>query len=307
MLPIILLASWEASGVQSSLPKVPEGAEAVSLAGKPLYPPKLSEEALKKLEDNLAKARADYEAAPDSVYAAVWVGRRLAYLGRYRDSIEWYSVAILKHEPDAKLLRHRGHRYITIREFGRAIADLEKGAQLIEGKPDEIEPDGVPNARNTPVSSLQSNVWYHLALARYLQGDFEKALEACEKGMKVSGNPDRLVSQTYWRYLILRRLGRDDEAKKAISPIRADLDVIENHAYLRLLLVYKGELPFGKALATAAGEIETPTTAFGLGAFCLLNGDKAKAAELLERAVSGPNWAAFGFIAAEAELQRIRN
>ena len=64
------------------------------------------------------------------------------------------------------MYRHRGHRYVSIREFDRAIADLEYAATLIEGTEDEIEPDGMPNAMNIPVSSLHSNIWYHLGLAR---------------------------------------------------------------------------------------------------------------------------------------------
>lgn len=309
----VLLVSSVVLAVQA-LPKVPEGAEAVSLFGKPLLRPAMGEEASKKAGGEFSKAERDYEKDP-SEDNAVWVGRRIAYLGRFRDSVEWYTSALEKHKDSAKLLRHRGHRYITIREFDRAVADFERAAKLIRGTKDEVEPDGVPNARNQPVSSLHSNVWYHLALAHWLKDEFEKALAACDEGMKASGNPDRLVSQTYWRYLILRRLGREDEAKKSLDPINKDLDLIENHAYLRLLLVFKGELsasellpsdslPLGGGLGRGS-EIENPTIAFGLGAFALVNGDSAQAKKLFERATSSGSWAAFGFIAAEAELKRM--
>ena len=123
--------------------------------------------------------------------------------------------------------------------------------------------------------------------------------------MKVSGNPDRLVSQTYWRYLTLRRLGRDQEASQALAPITAELDLIENHSYLNLLLVYKGELSADSVMEEATGAIESPTTAFGLGAFFLLEGDSDRASEFFKRAIAGTAWPAFGFIAAEAELVRL--
>ncbi len=63
-----------------------------------------------------------------------------------------------------------------IREFDRAIQDFEKAATLIEGTEDKIEPDGLPNAQNIPVSTLHTNIWYHLGLAYYLQHDLENAL-----------------------------------------------------------------------------------------------------------------------------------
>ena len=303
MLPAFLIAV--AAVALQTLPKGQEGAEATSLFGKPLLRPTFSDDVHERLQDDLDSAISEYEKTPNDVDAAVWVGRRLGYLGRYRDAIDWFSRKLEERGPDAKLLRHRGHRYISIREFDLAVTDFKAAAKLIEGTEDEVEPDGVPNARNQPISSLHSNIWYHLALAHYLTGDFEAALVACDKGLEVSGNPDRLVSQTYWKYLILRRLDRHDEAKKALEPINADLDLIENHSYLQLLLVYKGELSAEAVMEKATGAIESPTTAFGLGAFFLLEGDSDRAVEFFKKATSGPSWPAFGFIAAEAELQRL--
>ena len=300
----VLLITVVAVAFQT-LPKVLEGAEAMSLFGKPLLRPTFSEDERERLQGDLDSAIAEYEKSRSDVDAAVWVGRRLGYLGRYRDAIDWYSRQLESRGPDAKLLRHRGHRYISIREFKRAVADFKQAAELIEGTKDEVEQDGVPNARNQPISSLHSNIWYHLALAHYLRGDFSAALDACDKGLSVSGNADRLVSQTYWKYLVLRRLDRDDEARKALEPINADLDLIENHSYLQLLLVFKDELTAESVMADATGAIESPTTAFGLGAYFLLEGDSDRATQFFKTATSGESWPAFGFIAAEAELKRL--
>lgn len=279
--------------------------EAMSLLGKPLYRIVIGEQAKKDLEDNLATAIKEHEAKPDDVDAYVWVGRRIAYLGRYRDAIDWFTKGLDRFGPNAKLLRHRGHRYISVREFSKAVSDLERAAVLIAGTQDEIEPDGVPNSRNVPISSLHSNIWYHLALSHYLLGDFEKALAACERGMEVSKNPDRLVSQTYWKYLILRRLGKQDEAQRALEPIRADLDIIENHSYLRLLLVYKGDMTSEEAVAKASSGIDEPTTGYGVGVLALINGNRDHAKALFEKVIEGANWPAFGYIAAEAEQKRM--
>lgn len=136
--------------------------------------PVLSAETRALFEKNLAEARIAYEKSPRDADAIIWLGRRTAYLGRYAEAIEIFNEGVRKHPKDARMLRHRGHRWITLRQFDRAIADLAEAAKLERGKADTIEPDGLPNARNLPLTTLQSNIWYHLALAHYLRGDFER-------------------------------------------------------------------------------------------------------------------------------------
>ena len=123
--------------------------------------------------------------------------------------------------------------------------------------------------------------------------------------MEVSKNPDMLVATSHWLYMTLRRLGRDAEAARVLEPIRADLDVIENGAYHRLLLMYKRELPVDSLLATSSSAaLDDVTTAYGVGNWYLYTGDSARATEIFRRIVATGNWAAFGAIAAEAELAR---
>ena len=68
------------------------------------------------------------------------------------------------------MYRHRGHRYITVAQFDRAIADFEKAVALIKGTPDEIEPDGAPNPTGKPRSTLHFNIWYHLGARALPEG-----------------------------------------------------------------------------------------------------------------------------------------
>src|SRR6185295_12437329 len=144
----------------------------------------------------------------------------LAYLGRFRDAIAAYTNGIARHADELRLYRHRGHRYITVRQFDLAIADLSRAARLVAGRADEIEQDGAPNQAGIPRSTLQSNIWYHLGLAHYLKGDFTRALAAYREGMKVSRvNDDMLVATSDWLYMTLRRLGRDAEARAVLDPI----------------------------------------------------------------------------------------
>lgn len=283
---------------------VPAGAEAVSLLGEPLFRPELAPATRDRLEADLAAARAAHDRAPEDADAIIWLGRRLAYLARYRDAIEVFSHGIGLHPTDARLYRHRGHRWITVRELDRAIGDLAHAADLVEGQPDEVEPDGAPNEYGIPTSTLHSNIWYHLALAHYLKHDFEAALPAWRAALAVSTNDDMLVATSDWLYMTLRRLGRDAEAAAVLDPIHADMRILENHAYHRRLLMYRGELEPDSLLAgDTADPVQLATYGYGLGNWYLYNGDADRARAVFRRILEGPNWAAFGYIAAEAELR----
>jgi hypothetical protein len=121
------------------------------------------------------------------------------------------------------------------------VRDFEAAAALIAGRPDEIEPDGLPNARGIPTSTLRTNVYYHLGLAHYLRGDDAAAREAWVECLAASKNPDMEAATRYWLYLAQRRLGLDDEAAKNLAAVEANWDIIENHAYHRLLLRFRGD------------------------------------------------------------------
>jgi tetratricopeptide (TPR) repeat protein len=309
MRALLLCACLVLAGCHGPAPSVPPPAssapEAVSLFGEPLVSPELPPEIRADREAKLAEARAAWEKSPDDADAVIWLGRRTAYLGRYREAIDIFSKGIAKHPGDPRLYRHRGHRYITLRDFDRAIADFEKAARLIEGRPDEVEPDGLPNARNIPTSTLQSNIWYHLGLAHYLKGDFEKALAAYRECLKVSKNPDMLAATSHWLYMTLRRLGREAEAREVLAPITADMDIIENGAYHRLLLMYKGELAPEDLRRGAGGDLDPVTLGYGLGNWHLYNGRSEEAVKIFREVLAGDQWAAFGAIAAEADLKRL--
>ena len=154
-------------------------------------------EYLKNVEAAARKYAADKTA--DNL---IWVGRRVGYLGQYAAAIEVFTEGIEKFPNDARFYRHRGHRQITLRCFDDAIADLEKAAALIKGKPDEVEPDDMPNAKNIPTSTLQSNIWYHLGLAHYLQGSFAKAHEAYARCLQVSNNDDSVAATGDWLWIM---------------------------------------------------------------------------------------------------------
>lgn len=274
----------------------------LSLFGDPLPPVELPDDVKAEFEDRLAAAKADYETNPDNADALIWLGRRLAYLGLYREAIAIFSRGIELHPEDARFYRHRGHRYITTRQFERAISDLETAAELVADEEDQVEPDGLPNDRGIPTSTLQTNIWYHLGLAHYLEGDFAAALAAYEECLELSRNPDMLVATSHWLYMTLRRLGRQEAAAAVLGPITENLDIIENHDYYRLLLFYRGEIGEHEV---AEADSEGPGSAaarYGLGNWHLYEGRSERAEEIFLDLLESESWAAFGYIAAEAEI-----
>lgn len=278
--------------------------EAISLLGDTLRRPPLDSARQTGFEARLDSARTAY-AADSSADALIWTGRHLGYLGRYRDAIATFGTGIERFPDDPRFLRHRGHRWITVRELDSAIADLSRAAAMIAGRPDEVEPDGLPNARNIPTSTLHSNIWYHLGLAHYLQGNWPEALAAYRQEAAIADNPDMLVATSWWRYLTLRRLGDATAADSVLAPITADLDIIENQSYHRLLLLAKGVLPPDSLLPADGGSTPSDAAvAYGLGAWHLVEGRSELADTLFRALVHSGNWAAFGTIAAEAELAR---
>jgi tetratricopeptide (TPR) repeat protein len=313
MKPVSALALVSAVLLSSCMPTVPGRTprpagrpEAVSLLGQPLYPPELSLEQRQRLEQQLTGARSAYEKNPDDADALIWFGRRTAYLGRYREAIGIFTEGIHKHPRDARMYRHRGHRWITIRRFDRAVADLERAARLTRGRPDQVEPDGLPNARNVPLTTLQGNVWYHLGLAYYLQGDYARAARAFRSSLALARNDDSVVSASDWLYMALRRQGRADEARAVLDRIRPDMDVVENASYHRRLLMYKGLVPPDSLLdASGQSAVDVATQGYGVGNWYLYNGNAEQAEEIFWRLTSAENWAPFGYIAAEADLRRI--
>jgi tetratricopeptide (TPR) repeat protein len=290
----------------ASASRAPQAVQATSLLGKPLISPPVSDTARPKLEADLTAARAAVATSPNDPDALIWLGRRIAYLGAYRDAIAVFSDGVNRFPSDARFLRHRGHRYITVREFDRAVVDLERAAALVESKPDQVEPDGQPNARNIPLTTLGSNIRYHLALAYYLKGDFAKAAAAWQRARDSVNNPDNLVSTSHWLYLSLRRSGRDAEAARVLDAITPGLEVIENGSYHSLLLLYKGERSADAVLAAAGEGAAGSAVRYGVSAWHLVNGRRAEAERQWQALVAGPDWAPFGVIAAEADLARAR-
>lgn len=277
----------------------------LSFSGEQLPPKSFEGQEREKREQELNLARELYENHPDSLEAIIWYGRRLGYLGLYYDAIDIYTEGLRRIPNSYKLLRHRGEANITVRQFDQARQDLEQAVFFSRGAPNEPEADG--NRINKPLRNIKFNIWYHLGLTYYLQGNFDKAISAYKKCMEVSDNNDLKVATTTWLYRTYFQIGNMDEADLLLESIDAGMRIIESRSYHRILMLFKNELTPGRIreLASRRDQSLDPTIGYGLGNWYVLKGDVAVATETFDQVLSSGNWDSFGYIASEVERSNL--
>lgn len=264
----------------------------------------------------LAAAQARYEAEPTSAHA-VWYGRVLGFRYRFDEAIAVFSAGLDRFPDSFELLRQRGHRYLSTRRFEEGLADLQRAAELIEGMPLWIEPDGEDNELPVPATSIQFNTYYHLGLAHYLLRNWDSAAAAyrtCRKWV-----PDRdydgITACADWLYMTLRRASNTSAAAEVLETVPAgipDEKFVEGPSYYRRLQMYQGKLAPEDLLAPEVGtqqihNLETiyATQGYGVGNWYLYNGDLTRAEEIYDQILAGRSTSAFGYIAAELDLAEL--
>ncbi|MEK7831447.1 MAG: tetratricopeptide repeat protein [Acidobacteriota bacterium] len=240
----------------------------------------------------IAAAEAKLAADPKNIDLLIALGRAQANVWRYNDAIATYTRGIKMAPNDARLYRHRGHRYISTRQFDKAVADMTKAAKL---------------------NDKDFDIWYHLALAHYLKGQFAQAANAYERCRQVAEadatdkRDDSVIAVSDWLYMTYRRMNKPAEAAKVLERITPEMKVKENKSYFDRLLFYKGlKMESDLVNVEKATDLEIATVGYGIGNWHLYNGNRAKAEELFRKIVGGKYWPAFGFIAAETELARFK-
>jgi tetratricopeptide (TPR) repeat protein len=268
----------------------------------------LTQREKQRRERNLETSRLNYEEDPDDETNIIWYGRRLAYLGKYEESINIYTVGESKFPSSYKILRHRGHRYITLREFDKAVDDLQTAAFYVRNEPIEIEPDGIPNAYNRPLSNNKFNIWYHLGLAYYLKGNYDKAISSYKKCLEYSNNNDLKVATSYWLYNTYLKIGNTEAANELIRDINGSMRLIENKTYHELIMMFKGFLtPESLVTKYTSDGVLNATAGYGIGNYFLANNKKDRAIPIFSRIIETDQWDSFGYIASEVELSNFAN
>jgi hypothetical protein len=85
------------------------------------------------------------------------------------------------------------------------------------------------------------------------------------------------------------------------------MNVIENGAYHKLLLMYGGDVsPEELEAGQDPDTVDGATILYGIANWWLCNGQPERARPLLQKITAGRQWSAFGYIAAESELLRLQ-
>ena len=231
-------------------------------------------------------ARAQAALAADPTNAQRYVDLAVAQSGvrQFREAIATCTKGLEIAPNNAMLLRWRGHRYLSTRQFDLALADLTRGAAL---------------------DSTIYGIWYHLGIVRFARADFDLAAQAFTKALPIAPDGGELNGSVDWLWMSLSRAGKHAEAK-ALLDRTPDTTAVKN-AYSQRLAMYRG-LTKPEQLLTPAdtSDVQVATLNFGLGNYYLVKGETAMARAAFEKSVASGGWPGFGFILSEIELRRLR-
>lgn len=301
ILLLALLAACSGPRTESEKPEAPAQPEAMSFSGQPLFARVPDSVAAAKSDSLVAAIRAKTDLSEDDYIA---IGRSYSGIGQFRRAVEAYTEGLSKYPDSYKLLRHRGHRYINLRELEPAIADLTRAAQLIPAEPPVFETD----ASGKPGASYQHQIWYHIGVYHFLKRDYAKGVEAFEKSLATAYSGGDKAGASDWLYQCAMRAGNKNQAATVAKPFTLDFD-IENkdYPYYRRLLLYnniiKPEELVDENASVKNMSLTELTKLYGLANHYRYHGDTTRAKSLYTKILESSEWAGFAYAAAELDAR----
>src|SRR5258705_3751409 len=139
--------------------------------------------------DTGAIARPDtgLAAEPRNVDKIIALGVAQSGVRQYREAIATFTRGIDIAPNNALLYRWRGHRYLSTRQFDKAMDDLQRGARL---------------------DSTIYGIWYHLGIVKFVRRDFRGAADAFTRALPISPDSAERAGSTDWLLMSLVRGGR---------------------------------------------------------------------------------------------------
>lgn len=232
----------------------------------------------------IARAQAALTADPKNVDRFIQLGVAQSGARQFREAIATFTRGMAVAPNNAMLYRWRGHRYLSVREFDRSMADLRKGLQI---------------------DSTNYGILYHLGIDRFVRGDFAGAADLFKRAQPRAPDAGELAGSTDWLWMSLMRAGRKAEAQAMLDRHPDSLAV--DNAYSRRLKLYRGQIgPDAVFTPADTADVQVATLSYGLGNWYLVRGDTARARTYFERSVKSGGWPGFGFIMSEVELKRLK-
>src|SRR2546428_12342182 len=134
----------------------------------------------------IARAESALAADPRNVERIIQLGVAQSGARQFREAIETFTRGLTIAPNDAVLYRWRDHRYLSVREFDRALDDLTRGYRL---------------------DSTNYGIWYHLGIVSFARGDFAGAADAFARAQRRPPDAAELAGATGWLWVSLSRGG----------------------------------------------------------------------------------------------------
>jgi tetratricopeptide (TPR) repeat protein len=221
---------------------------------------------------------------PTNVQKIIALGVAQSGARQFREAIETFSKGLMIAPNDPMLYRWRGHRYLSIRQWDRALADLQKGYAM---------------------DSTNYGILYHLGIVRFARGEYNEAARLFGMALPLAPNAGEQGGSVDWRWMSLMRASRAADAKAHLD--RKPDTQANTNAYASRIKLYRGEITPAQLFGPAdTADVQMSTLAYGLGNWYLVNGDTANARAAFERSIKAGGWPGFGFILSEIELRRLK-
>jgi len=291
---------------------------AISLLGDTLWNTPVDPRDGPRLMAQLQLARSMVSADTTDLDAQLRLARQTAAAGQLTDAVERLNRIARVHWLSPRVYRYRGEFLLRLRELDQALGDFETAEEMLRVRPlkgpgpgpsgmiIEYE-EGADSA--AVVSSVQFQIPFHKGLIRYLQNEPRLAQDQFTTAAVQASNDDDLAQAALWLFFAVRRTGDIATATEILAAVDTTWEVTRNRPEYQLLLGFKGLVPTDTIRARALDGrrgAERSLYAYGI-AFTLLATDRPDEATLwLDQARSIPQWTELAYLAAEADLARLR-
>jgi tetratricopeptide (TPR) repeat protein len=233
----------------------------------------------------IARAEAALAADPRNVQKFIALAVSQSGARQFREAIATLTRGLVVAPNDVMLLRWRGHRFLSVREFAKARADLIRGFAL---------------------DSTNYGILFHFGVLKFIEQDFAGAAEMFARAQPRAPDGGERAGSTDWLWMSLSRAGRTADALAMLARRPDSLPAPPGYAYVTRLRLYRGELTPATLFAPGdTSDVQVATLSYGVGNWYMVRGDTVKARAAFERAVASGGWPGFGFIVSEAELARL--